>query len=587
MMSPTLRASSPTNVWNLKMSKYFIFHGVMTLAVIGVLGLLRIAPPRFRFHLAALGIFIWALPIPLVRIPVLPEAITPYYTMSVFADQPGAYQLKEASKFQRASDSSWKRYLTPWNLWMVVSALGLLLWFQTLIKHHRIVKRLNAESRDGNHLWDILGSERPFPLKIMPGSGAMTTGLINPTIWIGEDHLEGVELKSVITHELTHILQRDNYWLFAIHLLERLFWWNPLILMLGNRARYYIELSCDHVCQKALGLSTYQKALASVIMTSAGLAWPGSQLAAKMLSGNRDNINRIKNIRRQYPMKIHYILASTAFLGLSTLLIAMPSPRAAVEPAALSAPAQSPTPNATAIPRVGQVGVEPPLFLKKVSPEYPKRAIKIKLEGFVILEAVLRKDGTVDDVIVLRGLGKGKFGFEESAITAVKQWEFRPGTLNGEPSDVKMTLKIDFVLKGHDDLNIQVMEWWVDDEDRSDYRKPVVNVKGDYDAAMEKHSTINIPIILNMDSMGNMVDFELDQEYLSQMTYPQVIRENVAQALNYHVFKSAVLEDQSVASQVQFLIKVPLKAMDLEAEMQHAGEKRSGKIRKGSAPPYR
>lgn len=106
-----------------------------------------------------------------------------------------------------------------------------------------------------------------------------------------------------------------------------------------------------------------------------------------------------------------------------------------------------PEPQGDTIARVGEVGVEPPVFTKKVQPKYPERAIKIRLQGYVILEAILRKDSSVDDIKVLRGLGKGKFGFEEEAAAALRKWEFLPGKVNGKPADVRMTLKIDFVLQ--------------------------------------------------------------------------------------------------------------------------------------------
>jgi TonB family protein len=106
-----------------------------------------------------------------------------------------------------------------------------------------------------------------------------------------------------------------------------------------------------------------------------------------------------------------------------------------------------PEPQGDTVARVGQVGVEPPVFTKKVQPKYPERAVKIRLQGYVILEAILRKDGSVDDIKVLRGLGKGKFGFEEEATEALKQWQFLPGKVNNSPADVRMTLKIDFVLQ--------------------------------------------------------------------------------------------------------------------------------------------
>lgn len=110
-------------------------------------------------------------------------------------------------------------------------------------------------------------------------------------------------------------------------------------------------------------------------------------------------------------------------------------------------PDAPPEPAGDSIARVGQVGVEPPVFTKRVKPNYPERAAKIKLQGYVILEAILRKNGNIDDIKVLRGLGKGKFGFEDEAIAALRQWKFLPGKVNGRAADVRMTLKIDFILQ--------------------------------------------------------------------------------------------------------------------------------------------
>lgn len=110
-------------------------------------------------------------------------------------------------------------------------------------------------------------------------------------------------------------------------------------------------------------------------------------------------------------------------------------------------PEGPPEPQADTIARVGTVGVEAPIFTHREKPEYPERAAKIKLQGYVILEAILRKDGGIEDIKVLRTLGKGKFGFEDSAMDALKKWKFLPGKVNGQPADVRMTLKIDFILQ--------------------------------------------------------------------------------------------------------------------------------------------
>jgi TonB family protein len=98
--------------------------------------------------------------------------------------------------------------------------------------------------------------------------------------------------------------------------------------------------------------------------------------------------------------------------------------------------------------RAGFGGVTYPVLIEstKITPEYPELARKAKVTGNVILEAVVRKDGTVGEVKVLRSPG-ANLGFEESAIDAVKQWRYKPGVQNGRPVDVYFTIVVEFILK--------------------------------------------------------------------------------------------------------------------------------------------
>ena len=92
------------------------------------------------------------------------------------------------------------------------------------------------------------------------------------------------------------------------------------------------------------------------------------------------------------------------------------------------------------------IGLESPIFLERVPPGYPEMARRLRIEGYVILEAVLRTDGTVDEIRVVRGLGKGRFGFEDAAAQALAQWTYLPGKLHDKAVDVRMTLRVDFQL---------------------------------------------------------------------------------------------------------------------------------------------
>jgi TonB family protein len=89
-------------------------------------------------------------------------------------------------------------------------------------------------------------------------------------------------------------------------------------------------------------------------------------------------------------------------------------------------------------------GVKPPQALYQPLPAYTEEARKARTEGIVLIQAVIRRDGSVDSFKILRGLG---YGLDESAInTIATKWRFRPGTMNGTPVDVQANIEVSFRL---------------------------------------------------------------------------------------------------------------------------------------------
>lgn len=84
-----------------------------------------------------------------------------------------------------------------------------------------------------------------------------------------------------------------------------------------------------------------------------------------------------------------------------------------------------------------------PKVLSRVEPVYSERARKHKLQGKVVVSAIVRKDGSLKVLKVVRGLG---MGLNENAIKALKKWRFRPGTRDGEPVDVALNVEVSFRL---------------------------------------------------------------------------------------------------------------------------------------------
>jgi protein TonB len=89
-------------------------------------------------------------------------------------------------------------------------------------------------------------------------------------------------------------------------------------------------------------------------------------------------------------------------------------------------------------------GVEPPRLLREVKADYTDEARRANIEGEVELEIVVRRDGTVGEVKLLRGL---RGGLSERATQAVRQWRFSPGRMKGVPVDVVVQVGIEFKLR--------------------------------------------------------------------------------------------------------------------------------------------
>ena len=86
----------------------------------------------------------------------------------------------------------------------------------------------------------------------------------------------------------------------------------------------------------------------------------------------------------------------------------------------------------------------PPRLLREVKAGYTEEARVRNLAGEVVLEIVVRRDGSVGDVKVVSGLPSG---LNERAVAAVRQWRFAPATRHGQPVDVIVEVAVEFKLR--------------------------------------------------------------------------------------------------------------------------------------------
>ena len=95
-------------------------------------------------------------------------------------------------------------------------------------------------------------------------------------------------------------------------------------------------------------------------------------------------------------------------------------------------------PNAPHVPSSDLNGPAP---IRKVDPKYPPTLISEHVEGEVVLYAVIRRDGSVDSIQLVRGVDDE---LDKNAMNALSQWKFRPATRQGEPVELEAIIHIPF-----------------------------------------------------------------------------------------------------------------------------------------------
>lgn len=87
--------------------------------------------------------------------------------------------------------------------------------------------------------------------------------------------------------------------------------------------------------------------------------------------------------------------------------------------------------------------IQAPTKIMNILPEYPELARRARLDGIVILQATIDREGNVVDVSILRGLG---LGLDDAAVKAVSQWKYTPTFYNGRPVEILLTVTVQFTL---------------------------------------------------------------------------------------------------------------------------------------------
>lgn len=211
---------------------------------------------------------------------------------------------------------------------LALTLVGALQFAFSSLRYVQFVRRMSRGSVEASHLWadlpwETVGSnvsrKRP-ELRIQRHvPGAMTTGVLVPTIWVHEDIVEHPGLRAALVHEYLHVRHLDNAYLWVITLIEKLFWWNPLVRYLSLRTRRLQELSCDEACAKEL--AGYRDMLNRLILSSSNATGKPCPQMSSIRHSKSFNVQRLRALERRYAMRTrHYISTGLLLIGSSISL---------------------------------------------------------------------------------------------------------------------------------------------------------------------------------------------------------------------------------------------------------------------------
>jgi TonB family protein len=92
-------------------------------------------------------------------------------------------------------------------------------------------------------------------------------------------------------------------------------------------------------------------------------------------------------------------------------------------------------------PRLSSSDISGPAPLRKIDPKYPPALMSERVEGEVVLYAVIRRDGSVDSIQLVHGIDEQ---LDANAMNALSQWKFRPAAKQGVPVELEAIVHIPF-----------------------------------------------------------------------------------------------------------------------------------------------
>jgi TonB family protein len=248
--------------------------------------------------------------------------------------------------------------------------------------------------------------------------------------------------RAVLYHELMHVARRDWAWIVLEEAIREPFWFHPCVWWLVDQVRLSREQVIDEL---VVARTASKRAYMNALMTFADSPRP-AVLSATFLR-RRHLKSRFRQLSKESHMSLRRLAWTTA-----ALLVVMSCTAIGIlwvlpfDIHAFAMQIRLSDANQADVADSHEADVSLPVVISSVRPSYTPAALEARIEGEVLLSAVVLTDGTVGEVTVTKSLDR-EYGLDDQAVSALKQWRFKPGTKKGSPVAVRVDVEIKFTLK--------------------------------------------------------------------------------------------------------------------------------------------
>lgn len=286
------------------MYQYFFLNLLISLLLFSTVKLLKSAPARVKFRLLCAALFSWLIPYDFLKLWLGSYNIQTLSTKILGISQ----NLESTIKQQLPVDSnlSWQIIIT------VLCIIGFIIF---LVDIWNLTKK---KYRQNSYLYANKNGVNIYCKRNL--KAAFIVGVFVPKIFIDESYKDQPQYNSIVTHELQHLKTNDHLWLLLISLVQRVLWWNPLVMILCKEVRHHIELACDEATAKQIGREDYQQDLSQLLINQSVSSSP--ILINNIYTKDKFSIFRIKQLSEEFNMnKNHKLTITTSLVILSGLLL--------------------------------------------------------------------------------------------------------------------------------------------------------------------------------------------------------------------------------------------------------------------------